>query len=168
MVTGWNNTVTLEYIILTKHGGIDMMFKKIVPYKLKRALSMATIAGATLMPASCCKVEQEQEQQPTHDVVVEFDNMNLNEQLNKEKLQKLANDKSVRYIYLMPIKHWDGWVDHNIVALRKGLLQPTIEISPKMRGRGDFDFRLGAASKIPIDSLWFVKNGWTINKNYQK
>ena len=142
-----------------------MNYKKIIPYKLRRALSMAAIAGAPMLPASCCKVEQEQ--QPTHDVVVEFDETNLNEQLNKEKLQKLANDKSVRYIYLMPIKHWDGWDDNGIIILRKGLLQPTMEISSKMRGQGDFDFRLGAASKIPTDSLWYVKNGWTINKKYQ-
>lgn len=126
---------------------------------------MVTIAGATLMPASCTKVEKEEE---PHDVVIEFDESNLNEQLNKEKLQELANDKSVKNIYLTPIKHWDGWAAHNIVALRKGLLQPTIEISPKMRGQGDFDFKLGAASKVPDDSLWFVQQGWTINKKYQK
>ena len=121
------------------------------------ALLLALIAAVSF---SACQEKQE----PTHDVVVEFDDMNLNEQLNKEKLQELANDKSVKTIYLTPIKHWDGLVDHNIVALRKGLLQPTIEISPKMRGQGNFDFRLGAASKVPDDSLWFVRNGWTINK----
>ncbi|MBR2286217.1 MAG: hypothetical protein IJ866_02055 [Alphaproteobacteria bacterium] len=141
-----------------------MNYKKIIPYKLRRALSMATIAGATLMPASCSKVEKEE---PTRDVVIEFDETNLNEQLNKEKLQELANDKSIKNIYLTPIKHWDGWADNGIIALRKGLLQPTMEISPKMRGQGDFDFKLGAASKVPTDSLWFVKNGWTINKKYQ-
>ena len=119
-----------------------MNYKKIIPYKLRRALSMATIAGATLMPASCSKVEKEE----PRDVVIEFDETNLNEQLNKEKLQELANDKSVK----------------------KGLLQPTMEISPKMRGQGDFDFKLGAASKVPTDSLWFVKNGWTINIQSQR
>ena len=41
-------------------------------------------------------------------------------------------------------------------------------MSPKMRGRGDFDFKLGEASKVPDDSLWFIKQGWTINKAYQK
>lgn len=142
-----------------------MNYKKIIPYKLRRALSMATIAGATLMPASCSKVEREE---PTRDVVVEFDDMNLNEQLNKEKLQELANDKSVKNIYLTPIEHWNGWQAASITVLREALLQPCLEMSPKMRGRGDFDFKLGAASKVPTDSLWFVKNGWTINIQSQR
>ena len=141
-----------------------MNYKKIIPYKLRRALSMATIAGATLMPASCSKVEKGEE---PHDVVIEFDFMNLNEQLNKENLQELANDKSVKNIYLTPIKHWNGWQAASITVLRKALLQACLEMSPKMRGRGDFDFKVGEASKVPTDSLWFVKNGWTINKKYQ-
>ena len=140
-----------------------MNYKEIIPYKLRLGLSIVAIASATLFPESCSR---EGKEEPTRDVVIEFDFMNLNEQLNKEKLQELANDKSVKTIYLTPIKHWDGLAAHNIVALRKGLLQPTIEISPKMRGRGDFDFKLGAASKVPDDSLWFVQQGWTINKKY--
>ena len=138
-----------------------MNYKKIIPYKLRLGLSIVAIACATLLPTSCSREGKEEE---PHDVVVEFDDIRLNEQLNKEKLQELANDKSVKTIYLTPIEHWDGWAVNGINALRKGLLQPTMEISPKMRGRGDFDFKLGAASKVPDDSLWFVQQGWTINK----
>lgn len=142
-----------------------MNYKENIPYKLRRGLSIVAIASATLFPESCSR---EGKEEPTRDVVIEFDDIRLNEQLNKEKLQELANDKSVKTIYLTPIKHWDGWDDNGIIILRKGLFQPTMEISSKMRGRGDFDFKLGAASKVPDDSLWFVQQGWTINKKYQK
>ena len=34
--------------------------------------------------------------------------------------------------------------------------------------RGDFNFKLGEASKVPEDSLWYVKHGWTINEYYNR
>lgn len=139
-----------------------MKFNKIIPYKLRRVLSLAAIAGAPLLPASCCKVEQEQ--QPTHDVVVEFDIGNFDKKLDVKNIQNLLQDKNTRYIYLSATNHWKGWGASSISALRRAALQPCIELSPKVRGCGNFDFDLGEASKIPTDSLWIVKNGWTINK----
>ena len=143
-----------------------MNYKKIIPYKLKCALSMATIAGATLLPASCKKDEPAVEQ---HDVVVEFNHNNIDEKFDMNTLQKLVQDKTVRYVYLFACDHWDNYTHtESIYRLRTRVLQPCIEMSPKMRGRGNFDFKPGVASQVPSDSLWFVKNGWTINKNYQK
>ena len=125
---------------------------------------MATIAGATLMPASCCKVETEE----PHDIEIEFDYMDGGTQLDMQLLKDYANDPFVTTIYLVPVRHWNCAMAENITFLRKKFLQPRMNISSKIRGRGDFDFVLGEASKVPTDSLWFVKNGWTINKNYQK
>ena len=138
-----------------------MNYKKIIPYKLRRALSMATIAGATLMPASCSKVEKEE----PHDVVIDFSYRDMDKTLDMNTLQKLVQDKTVRYVYLSACDHWDNFNNTEAISrLRTRALQPRIEMSPKMRGRGNFDFKLGEASKVPSDSLWFVKNGWTINK----
>ncbi|MBR1699797.1 MAG: hypothetical protein IJ714_08440 [Bacteroidales bacterium] len=141
-----------------------MKFKKIIPYKLRRALSMATIAGATLLPTSCKKDEPAVEQ---HDVEIVFSHMTADELLTFDILKKHANDKSVKNVYLVPTGHWDSIRSHNIIGIREKFFQPRMEISPKIRGRGDFDFKLGEASKVPSDSLWFVQQGWTINKKYQ-
>lgn len=130
---------------------------------LKHYIPIAVFAVALCLLTSCKKTE-ENDLEPTRDVEVEFDNIDPNEQLNKEKLQKLITDTSVRYVYLTAKHSWDGWTAKNIEALRP-FLQKRIEMSPKIRGRGDFDFKWGEASKVPEDSLWFVKNGWTINKN---
>ena len=139
-----------------------MKYINVLPYKLKRALSMATIAGATLLPTSCKKDEPAVEQ---HDVVVEFAFRDIDKTLDMNTLQKLVQDKTVRYVYLSACDHWNNFNDTEAISrLRTRVLQPRIEMSPKMRGRGNFDFKLGEASKVPSDSLWFVKNGWTINK----
>ena len=141
-----------------------MKFKKTVPYKIRRALSMAAIIGAPILPiaASCHEIEPEQ-----HDVEIVFDDTNADNILTFETLQNYANDKTIKAIYLVPTGHWNGLVDHNITYFRKNL-QPLLNISSKIRGRGDFDFALGEASKVPADSVWFVQQGWTINKAYQR
>lgn len=142
-----------------------MNFKQILPYKIRRALSMAAIIGAPILPiaASCNEIEPEQ-----HDVEIVFDDTNIDNILTFETLQNYANDKTIKTIYLVPTRHWNGRVARNITAMRRNFLQPRMEISPKIRGRGDFDFALGEASKVPADSVWFVQQGWTINKAYQR
>ena len=126
---------------------------------------MATIAGATLMPASCAKVGKEE---PTRDVEIEFDGTNSDKKLDMKVLQELVNDKTVRCVYMTATDNWRSFTARNISQARTNFFQPRIEMSPKMRGRGDFDFKLGEASKVPTDSLWYVQQGWTINKKYQK
>ena len=142
-----------------------MKLKKTVPYKIRRALSMAAIIGAPILPiaASCNKIEPEQ-----HDVEIVFDMGTVDKKLDMKTLQELIQDKTVRYIYMTASDHWNGFIARNISESRANFWQPRIDMSPKMRGRGDFDFKLGEASKVPEDSLWFVKNGWTINKQHQK
>ncbi len=139
-----------------------MKYNKIIPYKLKRALSMATIIGATMLTPGC-----DDEIEPQHDIEIEFDDGDIKESMTMEHLQKCANDKSIRYIYMVPVKHWNSAMAGNITFMRNKSLQPRLDISPKIRGRGDFDFCPGEASKVPDDSLWYVRNGWTINQQYQ-
>ena len=122
----------------------------------------------TVCLISCSKNNREKEPGPTKDVEVEFSFTNMNETLDVKTLQELIQDKNIRYIYLSATKHWDNLGAINIPIYREHFFQPRIEMSPKMRGRGDFDFKLGEASKVPDDSLWFIKQGWTINKAYQK
>ena len=140
-----------------------MKFTKVIPYKIKRIIPMAMIAGLPFVSTGCGKVEMEK-----HDVVIEFDQEYVEKILTFETLQNYANDETVKTIYLVPTKHWNGNMAHNITYFRNNFLEPRLNISPKIRGRGDFDFALGEASKVPTDSLWYVQQGWTINKKYQR
>ena len=141
-----------------------MKFKNIIPNNLKRLVPIAMLVGAPMLHTGCAKVEPEP--QPTHDVEIEFDNRTADKILTFELLQNYANDKTIKTIYLVPVKHWNGNAAHNITYMRNNFLEPRLNISPKIRGRGDFDFKLGEASKVPEDSLWYIQHGWTINKNY--
>ena len=137
-----------------------MKYKKTLPYKLK----LTAAIGLPLLLGAC-----QEKQEPQHDVEIEFDGTNVDKKLDMKVLQELVNDKTVRYVYMTATGtgQWDGCIARNVSEMRKNFFQPRIDMSPKMRGRGDFDFKLGEASKVPDDSLWYVKQGWTINKKYQ-
>lgn len=84
-----------------------------------------------------------------------------------DKLSSYAKNPTIRTIYIVPAGEWYVCAAHNITYLRNNFLQPRLNVSPKIRGKGDFDFEVGEASKVPEDSLWYVANGWTINKALQ-
>lgn len=149
-----------------------MQFKKVVPYKIRRLIPMLGMAGATLFMGGCDK----EEAQLPHDVEITFT------QFEGEKLfydegrvrypsklaQEYIEDPLVSKIYLVPEGSWNNYKQVSVVGLRKSTLEVLLNYSDKFCGRGDFDFCLGEASKVPEDSLWYVANGWTINKKYMK
>lgn len=136
-----------------------MQFKKIIPYKLKRLVPMLGLAGATLFTA--CEKDE-----PIHDVEIIFYE---DADVSYEVLQKHIDNPSVRHIYMIPPDNdrFMGFAEGNISASREWFFEPRMELSPKMRAKGNFRFKSGIPSKIPEDSLWFVKQGWTINKHLQ-
>ena len=121
---------------------------------LKRALPVLGFAGATLT-TSCEKDE------PMRDVELTFGKI---KSIEMSEIERYAQDPSVRTIYLVPTDNWQKSKSGNINFLRKNFLQPRLDVSPKVRGRGDFNYDPGEASVIPGDSLWYVQHGWTINK----
>ena len=121
---------------------------------LKRALPVLGFAGATLF-TSCEKDE------PMHDVELTF---GYGEDIEMSEIERYAKDPSVRTIYLVPTGDWQKVKFGTINFLRENFLQPRLDISPKVCGRGDFNFIPGQASVIPGDSLWYIQHGWTINK----
>lgn len=123
---------------------------------------MLGLAGATLLPTAC-----EKDDEPTRDVEISFTPYTSDEKLTFPILQKYVDDPSVRNIYLVSEGDWSMFYANNISQTRTRFFQPRIELSPKIRGRGDLNFAIGEASKVPSDSLWFVQNGWTINKVLQ-
>lgn len=122
---------------------------------LKRALPVLGFAGATLF-TSCEKDE------PMRDVELTFGGDKKTIEISE--IERYAQDPSVRTIYLVPTGDWQFANYGNINFMRKNFLQPRLDISPKVWGRGDFNFTPGQASLIPGDSLWYVQHGWTINK----
>ena len=135
-----------------------MKTQKTIPYYLKRALPILGFAGATLT-TSC-----EKEPEPLHDVELTF---SVDKSIEMSEIERYAQDPNVRIIYLVPIDDWQRAKYGNINFLRKNFLQPRLNISPKVWGRGNFNFIPGQASVIPGDSLWYIQHGWTINKHLQ-
>lgn len=116
---------------------------------LKRALPVLGFAGATLF-TSCEKDE------PMRDVELTFSKV---KSIEMSEIERYAQDPSVRTIYLVPTGDWQKVKFGNINFLRKNFLQPRLDVSPKVRGRGDFNFAPGEASVIPGDSLWYIQHG---------
>ena len=147
-----------------------MKLNKVLPYKLARVLPILGIAGASLF-AGCSK-----EDEPTRDVEVTFTQHDLWDVIQitpdgtfevSQLIKDYVAQPNVRTIYLVPVGSWVIYDCNGITGMRKNTLEYAINYSPKVRGRGDFTFWPGAASLVPEDSLWYVQNGWTINKRFQ-
>ena len=82
--------------------------------------------------------------------------------LTVEQIQQAAAPSDVKTVYLVPRGEWFNYQAQNISLLSKQL-QSWIDVSPKARGQGDFEFFVNEASKVPEDSLRIVRNGWTIS-----
>lgn len=139
-----------------------MRFKKVLPYNLSRLLPILAIAGGSFL-SSC-----EKEEIPTKDVDLKFF-QDYYEEIEPANIQKHIDDPTVRTIYLSVVNqgYYENYGKNGVANLREVLLQPRIEMAPeKIRGKGNFKLTPGLITEA--DSLWFVQNGWTINKQNQK
>ena len=135
-----------------------MKFTQKIPYSIRRVLPIFCIAGASMF-TSCSKDNHEDE--PTRDVELYFDLDDIS-QININNIKKYANDASVKNIYMIPALDWTGVSPIGLTGLRE-TLQERLDVSPKVKGRGDFKFTKGVPSKVPADSLWYEQHGWKIN-----
>ena len=138
---------------------------------------MIGIAGASLMMGGCQK-----EEQPTHDVELTFSKSEVSNvvlihpddaplHISREVsdiIKYLDTQPNIRTIYLIPNDNWSDYPSVLVSSVRNKVLSYAIDYSSKVRGKGDFNFKLGEASKVPEDSLWYVKHGWTINEYYNR
>ncbi len=152
-----------------------MHFVKNIPYKIKRLVPVLGLAGAATMMPGCDKSDEPIappiEQPKTRGIELYFDYYDYENIVSQnqdgtytpsEILKTYANQKDT--VYLIPTGTWLFIIPDEIKEIRQKILQPAIDYSPKIRGRGDFDFSTGFPSMIPEDSLWFVEHGWTVNK----
>lgn len=106
---------------------------------------------------------------PTKDIEIGFGQASL-ERISTDALQEILNSKEaadIRTIYLVPGEGvWSNFGAPTISSFRTRWLEISLKLSPKIKGKGDFNFRVGEASKVPEDSLWYVQQGWTINKRF--
>ena len=154
-----------------------MKIKKIMPYNIRKILPMIGIAGASLMMGGCQK-----EEQPTRDVELTFSKSEVSNvvlihpddaplHISREVsdiIKYLDAQPNIRTIYLIPNDNWSDYPSVLVSSVRNKVLSYAIDYSSKVRGKGDFNFKLGEASKVPEDSLWYVKHGWTINEYYNR
>jgi len=88
----------------------------------------------------------------------------------KKYLAILNEDGSFVFdtIFMVPVGTFfaPDWNDHpnHFKLARDNLLEERINLSPRIRGKGDFITNLGYPSVWWRDSLWMVENGWTVNK----
>lgn len=140
-----------------------MQFKKTIPYKLKRLVPMLGLAGATLFTAC----EKDEPIGPKHDVVLNFYYAYYDE-IKANNVQKVLNEPSINNIYLNSKYIYGRTFDRSDmteipISRLRSFLEESINLAPdRVFGSGNLVFMPGAASKT--DSLWFVNNGWTVNK----
>lgn len=144
------------------------LLNKILPYRTRVAL--VGLAGGVSMIGACGKSECEnakpQEPEQTIDLFFSLEAYKGYDEIREENLTRVLDSVRGRNvkIYLVPQYNWALFSDPSVITnLRKILLEPAINLSPKISGKGDFNFRTGVASQVPADSLWLVQHGWTIN-----
>ena len=129
-----------------------------LPYKLKTALPILALAGASMVPVSC---SDDDEKDLKHDVELEWFNMYYDE-ISTHNIKRQLDDPLVNMVYL---KYVNKGYPFTVGSIHDGLIQyldGLISIDPThVRGRGNFQWPAGKCQKE--DSLWLVSKGWTVN-----
>lgn len=140
------------------------ILNKTIPYKIRRLLPIAAIAAGSLMTASCDKDE------PPHDVILDFWESPFNHNIDNiaiPVLESYAKDPNVINIYMHTTdQNSYPTIETRHFPIMREFFQMRFDVSPKIKGSGNFNFRPGVISEQ--DSLWFLSKGWTINKQLQK
>ena len=136
------------------------LLKRVVPFKLRRGLAALGVAGAM---AGACKKE-EPAKEPTLVLEIKFDKYST-EKIMPDAINDVINqygEKNIKNIYLVPEGSWTNISSQGISGMRKNGFEPVFNISKKIWGKGEFEFRAGVPSQVPQDSLWIVQHGWKI------
>ena len=96
-----------------------------------------------------------------HDTRYVFNQDYIDEIYPTDKIKASSDSIEVRDVCLIPNKHFKNFQTNNITIMINNVLRPAIEVSQKVKGEGNFEFRPGVATAT--DSTWLVKHGWTVN-----
>ena len=92
-------------------------------------------------------------------------------QISFDTLNKYLAMENIDTIFMVPQGsfHASSALGYQYFKLaRTNLLEPRTNLSPRIRGKGDFIINPGYPSQAPEDSLWFVSKGWTVNKFFTR
>ena len=136
-------------------------FQKTFPYSLKAIVPMTMLAGATMLGNGCKPIEPEL---PRTNKELVFTDEDF-DQISNDTIQKYLNMSHIDTVFMVPYGsfYFDG---RDGPAMVRKSLEPSINMSPRVRGRGNVEFLPGQAAANQTDSLWFVNNGWTVTKLY--
>ena len=155
------------------------LFSKKIPYSLKRIVPMAMLAGATMFGAGCENNEPDDPLDKTPNTPIDtpvepivkvnkelyFSDRDIT-QISFDTLNKYLAMDNIDTIFMIP----QGWfaspnsLGYHYFELARDNLEARTNLSPRIRGKGDYMTNLGHPSQAPEDSLWFVSKGWTVNK----
>ncbi|MDR0814735.1 MAG: hypothetical protein LBN37_03170 [Bacteroidales bacterium] len=130
-------------------------------YNFKKFIPMFMLALAPNAFNSCDKDEVEYTG-PYHDTTYTLSNIDNSNVYPPTKIKASADSVQVRNVYIVPVGDFLNFPAINIGKMAD-YLKPIMEISPKIKGKGNFIFEPGEAT-LSGDSLWYVQNGWTVNQ----
>ncbi|MBQ9312199.1 MAG: hypothetical protein IJ213_06315 [Bacteroidales bacterium] len=127
-----------------------------------------TLAGLTLFIA-CNNDDDEPEKVQKHNVEIILNGADswggVSEALKPSIMKEYNDDASVDTVIIYAQGDWSWLRGPNQDGIIKTLKAVRSRYS-KTWGRGDFNFYPGDLSEE--DSLFFINNGWTVNKDLQK
>ena len=161
------------------------LISKKIPYSLKRIVPMAMLAGATVFGGGC-KPQNEPDdpldktpntptETPVEPIVKVNKELYFKQsdviQISFDTLNKYLAMENIDTIFMIPQGGFAAPSSvgyHYFELARSNLLEPRTNLSPRIRGKGDFITNPGHPSQAPEDSLWFVSKGWTVNKRFTR
>lgn len=142
-----------------------MKFHKTIKYKIKNLIPMMAIAGATLLPPACCKVEREKPE-PHHSTTYVWGIHNWKAIWPADKVIASADSTLVDNVFLLNDgMSWEGMSTTSVLEQ----LTPVIEsIKPenryKIRGAGTLNgIAIGREQNVQ-DSIVLDKMGFKFGK----
>ena len=128
--------------------------------KISRSFKkLSLIVAAAIVLAGCKKDEDPVVQ---HDTTYTFNKHDVSNINPTDKIKASADSIGVRYIYIVPTGHFINFISHNVTYMITNNLKPAIAAAKgKGKGKGNFEFSPGVATAA--DSIWLVKQGWTVN-----
>jgi len=100
---------------------------------------------------------------PRHNTTYNFTTTDFSNVKPTDKIKASSDSTLVRYVYLEPKGKFDDMQSGTISAVINNVLKPAMEISVKVKGKGNFEFYPGEI--LLPDSMWIVSNGWTVNQH---
>jgi hypothetical protein len=138
-----------EYVM--KQNLLKQVFNYMIPVAM----------GAAVFTA--CRKDKEDEKTPeTHETSYYFDQDGCDDIVPTTKIKASADSVEVSNVYIVPRGTFESFGKNNISNMKKNALEPAVDVSPKVKGKGNLEFKPGVV--LAEDSLWFVANGWTVNQ----